>query len=185
MTNKMILFVDYYISNGFNATQAAISAGYSAKTANSSGQRLLTNVDIKRRLSKRIGEVLSNTDMAVLELINILDETIKSDIGDFANVETYIVVDKETGEEKRYKKVVFNDTAELNTRLLSEISETKDGAIKIKMYDKLKAVEMKGKFLELWQDGVTQFKKETKKESLTKEQRREKILQLNKELGNK
>ena len=40
-----------YAASG-NATQAAIAAGYSSKTARSQGQRLLTNVDIKTRIEE-------------------------------------------------------------------------------------------------------------------------------------
>lgn len=40
-----------YAASG-NATQAAIAAGYSPKTARSQGQRLLTNADIKSRLEE-------------------------------------------------------------------------------------------------------------------------------------
>jgi Terminase small subunit len=35
------VFVQAYMANGHNATQAAITAGFSAKTAYSQGQRLL------------------------------------------------------------------------------------------------------------------------------------------------
>lgn len=38
-------FCDYYLQSG-NATEAAIKAGYSKKTAYSIGQRLLKNVEI-------------------------------------------------------------------------------------------------------------------------------------------
>lgn len=38
-----------YAASG-NATQAAISAGYSSRTARSQGQRLLTNADIQGRI---------------------------------------------------------------------------------------------------------------------------------------
>lgn len=44
-------FVREYIKTN-NATQSAISAGYSKKTAYSMGQRLLKNVEIKERLEK-------------------------------------------------------------------------------------------------------------------------------------
>jgi phage terminase small subunit len=44
-------FVDAYLTNP-NATQAAIKAGYSEKTARSQGQRLLTNVDIKAAIDQ-------------------------------------------------------------------------------------------------------------------------------------
>lgn len=44
-------FIDYYEGN---ATEAAIKAGYSEKTAKSQGQRLLTNVDLFALIEKRL-----------------------------------------------------------------------------------------------------------------------------------
>ncbi|NMF00248.1 terminase small subunit [Aneurinibacillus aneurinilyticus] len=49
---KQQAFVTEYLKD-FNATQAAIRAGYSEKTARSQGQRLLTNVDIKQLISEK------------------------------------------------------------------------------------------------------------------------------------
>lgn len=45
-----------YAASG-NATQAAIAAGYSAQTARSQGNRLLTNVDIKARIEELQQEI--------------------------------------------------------------------------------------------------------------------------------
>ena len=45
-----------------NATQAAIRAGYSKKTAKSQGQRLLTNVDIQGYLKKLLEEQEKRTE---------------------------------------------------------------------------------------------------------------------------
>lgn len=42
----------FYISKGFNKTQAAIRAGYSSKTARQQGSRLFTNVDIQQRVDE-------------------------------------------------------------------------------------------------------------------------------------
>ena len=52
LTAKRSKFIDEYMINS-NATQAAIKAGYSKKTAYSIGQRLLKNVEVKRELGKR------------------------------------------------------------------------------------------------------------------------------------
>ena len=49
LTPKKQAFVREYLVD-LNATQAAIRAGYSAKTARSQGQRLLTNADIQSHL---------------------------------------------------------------------------------------------------------------------------------------
>ncbi|MBK7463978.1 MAG: terminase small subunit [Betaproteobacteria bacterium] len=45
MTPKQAAFVKHYLVD-HNATQAAIRAGYSAKTASSAGERLLRNVEV-------------------------------------------------------------------------------------------------------------------------------------------
>lgn len=46
LTPKQQAFCDYYIASG-NATEAAIKAGYSEKTARSVGSENLTKPDIK------------------------------------------------------------------------------------------------------------------------------------------
>jgi hypothetical protein len=58
------VFVQAYIANGHNATQAAITAGYSTKTAYSQGQRLLKHVEISGQLAdvaQKIGEIAGLT----------------------------------------------------------------------------------------------------------------------------
>ena len=52
MTPKQQRFIDEYLID-LNATQAAIRAGYSEKTAYSMGSRLLKNVEIQARLHAR------------------------------------------------------------------------------------------------------------------------------------
>jgi phage terminase small subunit len=51
LTPKQQLFCDEYLID-LNATQAAIRAGYSAKTAYSIGERLLRNVEIQEVLQE-------------------------------------------------------------------------------------------------------------------------------------
>lgn len=51
MNDKQKHFADEYIISR-NATQSAIKAGYSDKTARSIGQRLLTKVDISEYIKK-------------------------------------------------------------------------------------------------------------------------------------
>ncbi|MDG6310861.1 terminase small subunit, partial [Glaesserella parasuis] len=51
LTDKQQRFVEEYLID-LNATQAAIRAGYSEKTARSIGQRLLTFVDIQEAIQE-------------------------------------------------------------------------------------------------------------------------------------
>lgn len=53
MTERQRRFCDEYIISG-NATQAAIAAGYSSRTAKQTGQRLLTFVDLKTYIDKQL-----------------------------------------------------------------------------------------------------------------------------------
>jgi len=74
LTSRQRLFVDHYLVH-LNATQAAISAGYSAKTARSQGQRLLTKVDItaavKAAMDERATRLEVKADRVVLEAARI------------------------------------------------------------------------------------------------------------------
>lgn len=51
LTDRQRIFVAEYLKDR-NATQAAIRAGYSAKTANEQGARLLANVSIRRAVNE-------------------------------------------------------------------------------------------------------------------------------------
>nr|WP_253950699.1 terminase small subunit [Novosphingobium sp. SG751A] len=52
MNDKQLRFVEEYLVD-LNATQAAIRAGYSAKTAYSQGERLLRHVEVARAITER------------------------------------------------------------------------------------------------------------------------------------
>ena len=74
LTEKQRRFVDEYLID-LNATQAAIRAGYSAKTANEQGARLLANVSIQQAISEKMAERSKRTgvnqDRVVQELAKI------------------------------------------------------------------------------------------------------------------
>ena len=55
MTEKQKRFCDEYLIS-LNATQAAIKAGYSEKTAKQIGQENLTKPDIKKYIEDRLDE---------------------------------------------------------------------------------------------------------------------------------
>ena len=69
MTNKQKRFCDEYLID-LNATQAAIRAGYSKKTARKIGQENLTKPDIKNYIEERMAQKES-------ELIATQDEVLK------------------------------------------------------------------------------------------------------------
>jgi len=62
ISKKQARFVEEYLVD-LNATQAAIRAGYSEKTAKSQGQRLLTNVDIQAEIQRSIDKRSKRTEI--------------------------------------------------------------------------------------------------------------------------
>lgn len=66
MNERQKKFVREYIKTG-NATQSAILAGYSKKTAKSIGQRQLTKVDIKQAIEKEQEKLLKKFNYSVEE----------------------------------------------------------------------------------------------------------------------
>ena len=78
MNDKQRLFVENYLTN-FNATKSAEEAGYSKLTARSIGQRLLTNVDIRETVDKRVKEIIAKTDDKRVKLLNFWENIIDDD----------------------------------------------------------------------------------------------------------
>ena len=70
-------FCEYYVASG-NATESAIKAGYSEKTARSIGQRLLTNVDIKKYIKELQEKAKESRILTAREKREWLSEVIKN-----------------------------------------------------------------------------------------------------------
>ena len=74
LTDRQQQFVDEYLID-LNATQAAIRAGYSVKTAQEQSSRLLSNVMVQKAIAEKMAERSRRTgvnqDRVVLELAKI------------------------------------------------------------------------------------------------------------------
>ena len=73
LTPRQRRFVDEYLID-LNGTQAAIRAGYSAKTARQIGQKLLTKVDIQQAISAAQAARQERTELTADEVIRDLRE---------------------------------------------------------------------------------------------------------------
>lgn len=76
MTNKQKRFADEYLID-CNATQAAIRAGYSEKTAKQVGQRLLTYADVKSYIDEQLQQLHSKTIATVEEVMEYLSSVLR------------------------------------------------------------------------------------------------------------
>ena len=77
LTPKQQAFCEYYIAN-HNATQAAIKAGYSKKTAYSQGQRLLKKSKIQNYIEEVAKKATENRIATAREVLEILTMIMKS-----------------------------------------------------------------------------------------------------------
>lgn len=62
-----------------NATQAAIRAGYSKKTARAVGQRLLTNVDIKKYIEQQLQKLKNEKIADAQEVLEYLTSVMRGE----------------------------------------------------------------------------------------------------------
>lgn len=144
LTEKQQRFVGEYLIM-LNATQAAISAGYSPKTAKQQGSRLLTNVDVQRSIQKGRDAMQKrlevSLDAVVAELIRVA----------FTGMSRFVVIN-EVGE----PVIHLADCSEAEIDLLAEVhieeiilikEERRTQRVRIKVLDRLKALELLGNFL--------------------------------------
>lgn len=143
MTPKQATFVQEYLVD-LNATEAAIRAGYSKKTAYSIGCENLTKPEISDAIQKAMSERGMRTqvtaDNVVLELARV------------AFLDHSKIVEIVDGDVK------VKDTSELSEderRAVAEVSQTETlhgGSLRVKTHDKLKALELLGRHLGMFTD---------------------------------
>lgn len=78
---KELVFAEEWLKTT-NATQSAIKAGYSARTAYSAGNRLLKKVDVKQYIDERLAEMKENSIADTDEVMQFLSSTMRGDIPD-------------------------------------------------------------------------------------------------------
>lgn len=80
LSNKQKAFIEEYLHD-FNATQAAIRAGYSKKTARQIGQQNLSKLYIKEAIQSRLEELHMSADEALTRMADIA----RGDLGEYVN----------------------------------------------------------------------------------------------------
>lgn len=163
LTDKQKLFVDEYLKD-LNATQAAIRAGYSKKTARSQGQRMLTNVDIIEALQKAMKKREERNEITQDMIIQELSKIAFSNATDYVTVETkplkVLKRDPETNEEKyvdsdvTYQDIIIKDTKDMTEdqkAAIGSIKQTKYG-VAIDSLNKIEALHLLGQHLGMFKN---------------------------------
>ena len=130
MNNRRQRFIDEYMID-FNATRAAIAAGYATKTAKDQASKLLSTPEVRDEVNRRKAEACEGLRISAERVLWEM-----AALG-FSNIFNYVEV---ADGELRLKEM----PAEMQGAV-SGIKVTKNG-VEIKLHDKLKALEFLAKY---------------------------------------
>lgn len=143
LTKKQKRFVEEYLID-LNATQAAIRAGYSPETAKAIGCENLTKPNIKEYIDKAIAERSKRT--------GINQDRVIRELARIAFVNAAKVIDTKDATIK--EGASDDDTAAIQSVKVKSFGE--DGVEReIKLADKIKAMELLGKHLGMFQNNLS------------------------------
>ena len=156
ITDKMKRFINEYLVD-FNATQAAIRAGYSESTAQEQSSQLLARPDIRALIAEGQKAIAERTQSFQDDAVSELKIVGFSDLADFLTVKDGGIVEQKP----------FNELTKEQTKCIKKIkqsvrsSHSADGTIlhqtaviEIELHDKLKALELLGRHLGMFNDSI-------------------------------
>ena len=150
---KQEAFVEYYLQNGYNATQAAKSAGYAGGygTLRGIGSENLTKPNIAKRISQRFEDISMGAN-EVLERVGKMARGF--DIADYTKLKEIYAINDD-GDEYLTGHDLWIDFYKLQadgfSHLIKQVKQTNSG-IDIKWHDQMKALELIGKHHKLFTD---------------------------------
>lgn len=141
LTPKQQRFVEEYLVD-LNATQAAIRAGYSVKTAEQQGYQLLHKTSVSTAIAQAQAELSKRTGVSQERIIRELAKIAFVDLKDIV----------EWGQDG----INLKAQDEVDGSVLQSVTETwlpKGGTkTEVKAHDKTRALELLGKHLGMWVD---------------------------------
>lgn len=142
MTEKQKRFCEYYIASG-NATEAAIKAGYSKKTAKETGYENLTKPNLKEYIDQKLNEMANNRIADATEVLERLTEIARREVK-----ENQVVTLR-----SKQEKWVPDDTGTMRKQTI-ETEEAKVVEMPAKLSDVNGALRMLGQRYALFTDKV-------------------------------
>lgn len=145
LTAKQQRFVEEYLID-LNATQAAIRAGYSPKTANEQGARLLANASVQEAIAKAMAERSRRT--------GISQDRVIQELARIAFVNPKNIIDFEDASVR--PDVTEDDLACIQSVKVKTTDGPKGTSMEreVKLNDKMKALEQLGKHLGMFTEKV-------------------------------
>lgn len=138
LTKKQRAFIEYYLQD-WNATQAALKAGYSKRSAASIGNENLLKPEIQAEIQRRLSEIAMSADEVLTALAGI----------GRASVDDIMDVDSSGRLSFNFRRA--QEQGKLH--LIKSVTPTQSGT-KVELHDRMKALELLGKHHKLFTDNV-------------------------------
>lgn len=143
LTAKQARFVDEYLID-LNATQAAIRAGYSEKTANEQGARLLANASVSAAVRAGQANRSERTKIDAAWVLTRLADEATADVNDLYDESGALLPVKQWPLIWRQGLVAGIDVAEERDQDTGEVLAT---VRKVRLSDRIKRIELIGKHI--------------------------------------
>ena len=131
-----------------NGARAAIAAGYSEKTAASQASRLLKNVNIQKKIRKILDKVFYTDQVEIEQIVNKLLIMANYDPAEMYDKQGNLKNIHDIPEKiRRIMTSIKSNRTEISEAVFTTIDE-------IKTPDRLKAVELLGRYLKMFVDQV-------------------------------
>ena len=153
LTPKQELFCKEYVID-FNASRAARDAGYSPKTADATGRENLRKPAIARRIAELKAPIMQRPEDLRAKVLKELEKIAFADANDF--FETIFEEDEETGEKRYAYHQIKPDILKSGKAGAIQSFEPTLRGVKLKVYDKQRALELLGKHIGLFNADTTQ-----------------------------
>ena len=155
LTAKQEAFIQEYLID-LNATQAAIRAGYSEKTAEVIGYENLNKPQIKCEISKRMQERASRTQITADRVLKEYAKIAFADIKNFLSYRTekvHVGNDEEGNPLFGYKQIIeMVPSDDVDGTMVGEVSINEKGVFSFKLHDKKDALDKLSRHLGLFND---------------------------------
>lgn len=160
LSNNQKLFCQEYLKLGMNGTQAYLNVYKTCKkeeTAMASASRLLRNVKVKEYIEELQSKVEEKAVVTIEDIVNELSAIAFTDRTKISqNVRNKILTQEENGIKKEYYEdnIIFTETKDLDDKTKKVIAGYKktQSCFAIETYDKMKALELLGKYLGMFKD---------------------------------
>lgn len=145
LTHKAAAFCREYVKNGYNATRAAIVAGYSKKTAGSIGHEILKKPEIQERIEHHKNHL---EELLNISKSRVLSEHRKIAFSSIAHLHNTWIERKEFDQ-------LTDDVVECIQEITSKVEKKPaatgemitDELVRIRLYDKQKALDAIAKIM--------------------------------------